>query len=248
MRIFMPIFYYYRMCAFNNCSSLTLPPHEPIKRWLSTLKPDFCTSSPAATILYVWFCGIKTQLLVYKTNIPLLDQENRISGNPEKTLSLVRCEGHSSGRAMVNLQANDWDPRYSWSNARIQHRGKRGCGDVRTCPVFVTVMEGWRVCFHPNVWMCTFAQNGKLKHTWVFFCSSVAIRAHAICLAFLPALLPFTLDVADSWGSLCPSSLWCSSARCCLGMRRSPPAAQSLVPPALLITWSPKGSQKSFLN
>lgn len=100
----------------------------------------------------------------------------------------------------------------------------------------------------PTFWICTVAQNRKLKRTWVVFCSSLATGALAICLVFPPAVLLFTLDVADSQGSLRPSSLWCSSARCCLGMRRSPPAALSLVPSALLITWSPKGSQKSFLN
>lgn len=100
----------------------------------------------------------------------------------------------------------------------------------------------------PTFWICKVAQNRKLKRTWVVFCSSLATGALAICLVFLPVVLLFSLDVADSQGSLCPSSLWCSSARCCLGMRKSPPAALSLVPSALLITWSPKGSQKSFLN
>lgn len=65
--------------------------------------------------------------------------------------------------------------------------GKRGCGDVWTHPVFVRDIGGWRVCFHTNgvFWTCSVAQNGELKHAWVVFCSSLAIRALAICHAFL---------------------------------------------------------------
>lgn len=96
--------------------------------------------------------------------------------------------------------------------------------------------------------LCSVAQSGELKHTWVVFCSSLVIRALAICHGFLPEELGSLPQIfRDSLGIPCPSSHWCSNARCCTDMRRSSPAAESSSTNVACDVVPPKES-KSFLN